>query len=256
MKTIWKDENYVTAYELARNGMSEQKMAKAIGVSVSTLRKWKRNKPALSDAIRRGAGDPNGSSPTQSFHEYIYQKLPPELAELYNQIEACESEPNGIKKIEAILRKHGKRARQHLFLHALVSSNFNVSRACSMIQISRKTFESWVTSEPEFHELMQEMDFHKKNYFESALIGLIARGDSSATIFANKTINRDRGYNEKLDLNVSGTIEHEHLHAHIAVDELQLKIETKKEILTALRLRKQETVDAQVIRELPVQRIG
>jgi len=237
-KTIWTDENYVTCYELARSGISEQRMAQALGVAVSTLRKWKTNKPALADAIKRGKGSLDDNTPTQTFQQYIYQKLPEHLMQLYNEIEACESESNGIQKVEALLSKHGKRARQHLFLHALVSGNFNVSRACSMVNISRKTFEHWVTNEPEFHELMEEIDFHKKNYFESALVGLVARGDSSATIFVNKTINRDRGYNEKIDLNVSGNIEHEHLHAHIAVDELQLRLETRKEILEAIRNRK------------------
>ena len=234
-KTSWKDEFYVTAYELAKGGMSETKMATTLGISVATLRRWKESKPALVDAIERGKNVSGGQTPTATFHEYIYQKLPPHLAKLYDEIELVQSETNGIQKVEAMLSKAGKRARQHLFLHALVTSNFNVSRACSVVNIPRKTFESWVTLEPGFGELMAEMDFHKKNYFESALIGLVARGDSSATIFVNKTINRDRGYNEKLDVNVQGHIEHDHLHVAIPVDELNLSIEVRREILEAIR---------------------
>jgi hypothetical protein len=243
-KTSWKDEFYVTVYELARDGVSETQMAKSLGVSTTCLRRWKKSKPALGDAIERGRVVGGGMSPTAGFHEYIFQKLPPHLAELYNEIEAVESEPNGIQRVEAMLVHQGKRARQHLFLHALVTSNFNVSRACSTVNISRKTFESWVTSEPDFQELIQEMDFHKKNYFESALVALVARGDSSATIFVNKTINRDRGYNEKLDVNVSGNIEHQHSHSVISMKELSLPLEVRRIILAALREKKGEIANA------------
>jgi len=234
-RTAWKDEFYVTAYELSRGGMSEVKLAENLKVSPATLRRWKAEKPALNDAIERGKKVSGGQTPTANFHEYIFQKLPPHLAELYREIEAVEMEENGIQKAEAMLKRHGMRARQHLFLHALVTSNFNVSRACSMVNISRKTFEAWVTNEPAFGELMEEMNFHKKNYFESALVGLVARGDSSATIFVNKTINRDRGYNEKIDLNVQGHIEHDHIHTAIPIDELKLSLDVKREILKAIR---------------------
>ena len=249
-KTSWKDEFHVTAYELARDGMSEVQMAKSFGVSPTCLRRWKKSKPALRDAIERGRVVGGGQSPTADFHEYIFQKLPPHLAELYSEIEAVQSEPNGIQRVEAMLVHQGKRARQHLFLHALVTSNFNVSRACSTVNISRKTFESWVTSEPDFQELIQEMDFHKKNYFESALVALVSRGDSSASIFVNKTINRDRGYNEKIDVNVSGNIEHQHTHLVIPMSELSLSLEVKRTILKALREKKGDTSNGNGIQHL------
>jgi transposase len=240
-KKVWKDENYILAYELAKSGMSEIKMAQALGVSTVTLRKWKDTKPALRFAIEKASsnGGSENMSTVQDFHEYIYQKLPSHLAKIWDEIQAVEHEDNSILKIEAMLKGAGKRGRQHLFLHALVTSNFNVSRACSMMNMSRKTFENWVTNEPEFGELMQEIDFHKKNFFEAALIGLVAGGDSSATIFVNKTINRDRGYNDKIELDVRGSVQHEHLHAHIPMDELNLSLDVKREILKAIRFRNQ-----------------
>lgn len=237
-RKVWKDENYIIAYELAKSGMSEVKMAQALGVSTVTLRKWKQQKPALVFAIEKAKGANSGRALAKDFHEYIYQKLPPELAEIWDEIHAVEHEKNSILKIEALLKGAGKRGRQHLFLHSLVTSNFNVSRACSMMNMSRKTFENWVTNEPEFGELMNEIHEHKKNFFEAALVGLVARGDSSATIFCNKTMNRDRGYNEKIELDVQGMIEHNHTHALIPVDELTLSLNTKKEILEAVRNRK------------------
>jgi hypothetical protein len=113
-----------------------------------------------------------------------------------------------------------------------------------MMNMSRKTFENWVTHEPEFGELMNEIHEHKKNFFEAALVGLVASGDSSATIFVNKTFNKDRGYNDKIELSVEGSVQHEHVHAHvhahISVDELDLSLEVKREILQAIRLRNRQ----------------
>jgi hypothetical protein len=241
-KTKWKDEFYVTVYSLAKSGMSEARIAKSLGVSTVTLSNWKKKKPALRDAIKRGKSTDKALT-TKSFNDYVYQKLPEKLMKIWDEIQSLESQTNGIQKIETLLATNGKRARQHIFLHALVTSNFNVSRACSVCNIPRRTFENWVTEEPDFSELMNEINIHKKNFFEASLVGLVARGDSAATIFVNRTFNRDRGYNEKVDVNVVGKVEHEHVHAHIAIDELELNLETRTEILKAIRVRNQTAID-------------
>lgn len=242
MGNKWKDEYYVTAYELARSGMSENKMSKNLGVSTVTLRSWKKKNEALRDAIDRGRNS-QGKMTTQKWFDYVYQKLPANLMKIWDEIQDLESQPNGIQKIESLLETNGKRARQHIFLHALVTANFNVSRACSICNIPRRTFENWVTNEPDFSELMNEINVHKKNFFEASLVGLVARGDSAATIFVNRTYNRDRGYNEKVDVNVIGKIEHEHVHAHISIDELELGLEVRTEILKAIRKRNQDAIE-------------
>ena len=59
-KKVWKDENYIHAYELAKSGMSEIKMAQALGVSTATLRKWKDTKPALRFAIEKASSSGYG----------------------------------------------------------------------------------------------------------------------------------------------------------------------------------------------------
>jgi hypothetical protein len=242
MGSKFKDEYYVTVYELARSGMSENKMSKNLGVSTVTLRSWKKKNKALRDAIDRGRNS-KGKMTTQKWFDYVYQKLPANLMKIWDEIQDLEAQPNGIQKIESLLETNGKRARQHIFLHALVTANFNVSRACSVCNIPRRTFENWVTNEPDFSELMNEINVHKKNFFEASLVGLVARGDSAATIFVNRTYNRDRGYNEKVDVNVIGKIEHEHVHAHISIDELELNLEVRTDILKAIRKRNQDTIE-------------
>jgi len=245
-KIIWKTTNYVTAYEFARQGLSDARIAESMGISKVTLRKWRKNRPAFKEAIVRGRGIVNGKSEITEYHEYIFGKLPLHLQELWEEITWAEVELNPIKRVEALLVDHGKRARQHLFIHALVASNFNVSASCSKVNISRKTFEHWVTNEPDFAELMDEMTWHKKNYFESALIRLVARGDTSAILFVNRTQNRDRGYNDKQVVEHQGTINHNH--TVIQVDKLDLPLDVRRTILEAVRAqRHQEAIDGKVV---------
>ena len=64
--------------------------------------------------------------------------------------------------------------------------------------------------------------------------------DSNLSFEENKTFNKDRGYNDKIELSVEGSVQHEHVHAHISVDELDLSLEVKREILQAIRLRNRQ----------------
>ncbi len=236
--SAWKDENYIRAYELARSGLSDAKISSALGVSALTFGNWKRAKSALKDALERARLAKDGKQ--QTFAEFVYRQLPQNLQELWDQISRCSTVKNGIQRIEALLDNAGKQARQHLFLYALVNSSFSPSEACRQVNISRSTLESWVTQEPEFSMLMDEIHWHKQNFFEASLVDRVKEGDPSCTIFANKTYNRDRGYGEKLDVDLKGNINHTHTHLHVVVkvDDLQLPIETRKLILQAVRAKK------------------
>ena len=66
---------------------------------------------------------------------------------------------------------------------------------------------------------------------------LIAGGDTSSTIFANRTYNRKRGYNEKVDvdLNISGSVQH-HI---VSIDSLDLPLKERKRLLHKIRKVKQ-----------------
>ncbi len=242
----WNNSNYVTGYELARSGLTDAKIAKAFGVSPKTLRMWKTKRGSFKEAIKRGRNVIE-TQLAKTFQEYIFNQLPSHLKDLWNKINAWEGHKNGIRRIEAMLRDAGKRARQNLFLYSLVNSNFNVSEALRTVNTSRKTFESWVTNEPEFAELMEEIHWHKGNFFEGALVRLVSWGDTPATIFANKTFNRERGYGDKTTIEVSGRVDHAHV--HLTVDDLDLPIEVRKQILLALRSKQQE--NGHVIEEAP-----
>jgi hypothetical protein len=234
-KRAWKDEFYVKAFELARTGLTDKAIAEAIGISPSVFKTWRLEKPALKDALTRarGEGDNKGR---ESFKDFVYNRLPDDLKELWDDIEACERRKNSVQRIEAMLKNRGKGVRQHLFLFALTSRCFSVSEACRAVNIPRKTFEGWVLDDPDFAEMVEEIHIARKDFCEGSLMSLIAAGDTAATIFANKAINKDRGYGEKSEITVSGSVDHKHLHAHVVkVDDLDLPLTARRQILSALR---------------------
>jgi hypothetical protein len=137
-----------------------------------------------------------------------------------------------VELIEELLDGHGIRAKQHLFIYALTQSMFNVSASMRKLGIARNTYEAWKTSDPEFAELVREIHWHKENFFESALIGRVASGDTAAIIHVAKTKLRDRGYNEKIEIEHTGSINHEHT---INVIDLDLPLDVRRTILEAVR---------------------
>jgi hypothetical protein len=222
---------YVTAYELARDGMKDQQIGKALGVAGLTFRRWRERDLALADAVARGRHrrDPGDEI---TFHQYIYDHLSPHLRKLWEEINECEELENGVERIEALLSNHGIRARQHLFLYSLTQSMFNVSQSLRKLCIPRKTYDSWCINDPDFHELMDEIHWHKENFFEQAFIGRVQSGDTPAIIHAVKTKCRHRGYNDKIEIEHSGTITSEHV---INIAELDLDVETRRRVLAAIR---------------------
>jgi hypothetical protein len=105
-----------------------------------------------------------------------------------------------------------------------------------MVNVSKRTIDGWLRSDPEFPELMAEVEFHKKNFFESGLVGQVEEGNVQSIIFANRTYNRDRGYGEVRGVEHSGTVNHLHAHAHLVLDpeQLGLDLDTTIKVLKAL----------------------
>lgn len=239
----------ITAYELARDGMSNKKIGETIGCNKQTFINWLRKKPALKEAITRGRTR-SGSRVVTDFREYVYSQLPDNLKKLWDKINHFHEEGNSLSKIEALLQDQGAGVRKHLFLYALVNSNFNPSQACRMVNLPFKTFRGWCEHDPEFQELVEEINIHKGNFFEGALLGLVASGDTSATVFANRTFNANRGYNPKSEINVNINGQVNHKIGIVKVDTLNLPLEVRKQILDATRQKalpapREDIVDAE-----------
>jgi len=233
-RTVWKNKFIIEVYELAKSGMTESQIANTFGISLPTFRVWEKKKPIFKMALQQGRKQnkkPNNK--TFNFSDYVYKRLSSDLKKIYDRINKFDKEKNGIEKIEALLAKRGKTVRQHLFVYAWTRSNFSLSNALRKVNISRSTFEHWKKTDPDFIKLVEEINWHKKNFFEDSLSNLVASGDTSATIFVNKTYNRDRGYHDKIDigLNVDANVNVN----MIDLNKLDLSLKTRKEILKCYR---------------------
>lgn len=235
--TKFEDTMYVKAYQLARQGMKGKALANTLGVQIDTLIRWKKANPAFKEAIEQGRSQfKRATTGMDTFRDYVYSSLPAELKELWEKIEECNDPESGsgVEMIEALLEDKGKYVKMHLFLYALPVRNFNVSEACKSVNITTAEFRKWIKTEPFFAQLVDEFHFHKGNFFEGHLINLVSRGDTAATIFANKTFNRDRGYDEKQRVEV----QHSMSGNMIDLETLELPLEVRKQVLLAVRAAK------------------
>jgi hypothetical protein len=252
--TKYNDAQVFKLYEILRSGATFRQAAGLMGVCIDTLKAWRREYPIVQEAVRAGraARALKEDGGVGRFMDYVYERLPGELQELWDKIQRWDAEENGVLKIEAALEEAGKYARQHLFIHSWVTSNFKLATALKLVNISRSTFKRWCEEDDQFCELLEEIQQYKKDFFEDALIGLVALGDSPATIFANKTINKDRGYGEskKQQVEVIGKVEHEHM---MTVEDLDLPVEVQRAMLESLRERKalgmDEVVDGEIVED-------
>lgn len=237
VRSKWKIELLVPIYELARSGMKNTTIARTLGTNLATFKLWMRKYPVLAQALKQAREAISSSiEDGGSFRNYVYKRLPSKVKDYWDKLFALEEDPKGMVKQINILNSCSKNIRQHLFFFALVHFAFNPSEACRFINITSAALHAWCEDDPKFRELMDEIHWHKANFYEGGLVKLVAKGDSAATIFANKTFNRDRGYNDKVSVEVSGTV-----NQGISLDELEaLSLDDRKRILAALRTKKEQ----------------
>jgi len=181
---------------------------------------------------------------TNSLANYILGNLSSEARKVWDDIEFyidadAPVTPRGMENLSTSIRKE-------IFLQALVSCSYNFSKACRIAGINRQTYEAWQTGDLSFHELVKEIQHHKKDYFENALMDLVEQKYPGAVMFVNRTINADRGYNEKLTIEHTGSV-------GLDISGLDLDLDTKRKILEAIRKKKQQgnVIDAEEVKSLP-----
>lgn len=207
------------------------KVAAALETTTERVRHWLKTWPQFAEAKaladeRRTKGN--------TFDHYVFSRLSKEAQKAWEDIEFWADDTGALEKVNAILAGKSTRLRQELFVHALVHSSFDVSTALKMVCISRVQYDNWRANDLGFKQLIEEIQWHKKNFFEKQLVGLIEEKHPAAVIFANKTMNADRGYNEKIQLEHSGKVGME---ASFSFEDLELDLETRKKVLAAIRIR-------------------
>jgi len=229
----WKYEYIFTAYELAKNGARKEDYLQALGIKEDTFLIWRKEIPLLRLAIKKGKeARRRGIELNESFSEYIYGHLSPEMKEVYDRLERYEKAGN-VSKIEELMNRKGRRFRQRMLIHAWASLNFSLSAALKRCGVPYQMFLRWKREDLEFAQLLDEIEFHKKNFYEEALNKQIAMGDSTCIIFANRTINADRFPEPKQQINIQKQIHHQI--DIVQVSQLNLPVEVKRLLLEEVR---------------------
>lgn len=235
-KDRWSPQVLIKVYELAKSGSTDSEIVKVLGIDHRVWNNWLRKKENLQMMLDEGRKS-HEENMEGNIKDYVYKKLSPRARKAWDDIVEFHKfdDDEGIART---LISFGKNIRQQLFINALIKFDFNTSEACSFVNISDQTYRQWVKNDPDFAALTQEMLVHKGNLFESALIKLVRNGDSAATIFANKTFNRNRGYGDKTSLTVNGEVEHKH-----SIEDLDLPVELRRQVLEAIRTKRMALED-------------
>lgn len=237
-RAVWDDKFYIECYEHARSGMTRAEMPIALGVPEAVFRTWYKNRPALRDAIARGRTKPvngpravTGQTTGDTFFEYVYRSLPEHLREIWNEMSKFWNEDEDTpERIEKCLAGCDTRARQHLYINALVYSNFNGSEASRKVNVPPTTVQRWM-KDRNFKEVLDHVTTMKKDQGESLLWRKAQSGDTAAIIFINRTLNGDRGYNPKVNIRIEGEVAH--IHDVLQLDDLS--VDEKRMLLEAAR---------------------
>ena len=91
-------------------------------------------------------------------------------------------------------------------LEALRENLGNVTLACQMCHIGRRTYYDWLQADAEFAQAVETVADEAIDFAENSLMKAIKGGDTTATIFYLKTKGKKRGYTEKADIDLNGTI--------------------------------------------------
>lgn len=91
-------------------------------------------------------------------------------------------------------------------LEALEKSLGVVTTACRMVDISRKTHYEWCRIDDVYKEAVDDIADIALDFAESQLHKQIKDGEVSSTIFYLKTKGKKRGYIEKQEIDLGGSV--------------------------------------------------
>ena len=246
---VWTPDRIWQAYQAALTCTSDKEIAVALGISENKLKEWKAEYPPFYRAIISARANNANSGNANLMAQHISNSLPPELKKLWDELNGED-----ITAKEAVMFNMATRGdydKQRLLVHALSVTRFDLNKCCQMLDIPKAKLDAWVRSDPRFSELWAEVHFAKQNFLESALMNKVASGDTKSIIFANQTLNRDRGYGQTV--RVEGTVNH--VHAVIDVAKLDLDTDTRAKILLAVKQAGMTDLDGLLIEDAVTPRL-
>ena len=91
-------------------------------------------------------------------------------------------------------------------LMALRNNLGNVTLACQQCNIGRRTHYDWMANDPDYAAAVDDIADEAIDFAENTLFKAMKGGDVTATIYYLKTKGKKRGYTEKADIDLNGTI--------------------------------------------------
>lgn len=278
----WNDGIIITAYELAKAGNSNPKIASALGLQNTTkINKLMLKYPALKTAVDKGRElyyKKNGQNRTTSmvtFSDFVFNQLPPKLQTYWDKLnrvnedkiyvcQNCSKEHQikpskckscgydlftkraSITKIESLLESGGENVRKWLFLYAWACEfTFKLSKALQKVNISRSTFERWKDEDKEFKAMVDTVLEYKVDFIEEAAMDLVVMREPSIVKAMLQMLGRKRGY--VLDEKTFNINNFEMMNNFIAIEQMGLPIEMEKMILERVRQQNTKQISSTVL---------
>lgn len=110
-----------------------------------------------------------------------------------------EKSNNKILKIRTSGKRCDEEDFQEVFLKVYEQCKGNLSHACRLCGVTRKTVYNLLERDEAFREAFNEIRDQMVDYVESKLMEQIENGNTAAIIFYLKTIGRYRGFKESHD---------------------------------------------------------
>lgn len=210
-------------YRLAlKHGLSDLKpIYSELGITESQFTELQQSQPSFQRAITAGEADRLPA---------VFADLSDESKEIWKTLTDREAFPDAKQSALLAVANGGKREQQKLLIYGLVESHFDVNSALKALKIPLKTFRNWVKDDPEFAEMISEVQDQKKQFIESRLFRLIAMGSERATIFGAERLLKET-YGQ--ELKHTGNIEHNHQH-NTGLDLSKLPVEVRSQIFEIL----------------------
>ena len=96
-----------------------------------------------------------------------------------------------------------KQQKKNKVIECLKNSKGIVADACKNTGISRGTFYKWYKEDEDFKEQVDEINEATLDFVESKLLENIKKGEVTSIIFYLKTKGRNRGYQEKQEIDIN-----------------------------------------------------